>query len=115
MATLSTIHYWEHGAAPHKIYHSFNVTPKGSTVDVSVKQGDMTNGYAANGARFDWTMKLQRYVDGAWKTIGTREGYVVYGSDSHRTFTNIAKTGKKLRVRLTVTGEGSFNSDTWTY
>lgn len=67
----------------------------GSDVKVSLTAA---NGYS------DWTMYLQRYTNGRWKTIGTRTGYIKRGSDSHRTFTNVKKTQSSMRVRVTFHG-----------
>lgn|SRR5699024_3149008 len=44
-----------------------------------------------------WTMYLQRYTNGSWRTIGTRAGYVSYESPSPRTFNNVRKTGARMR------------------
>lgn len=62
----------------------------GSTVDVSITTA---TGY------YNWKMELQRYSNGAWRTSGTRDGYVNVGSPSHRTFTNVAQGGQ-LRVMI---------------
>jgi len=58
-------------------------------------------GYTWLRQKWDWTMELQRYEGGTWKTIGTRTGYVAYQDDSHRTFTNIAKKNAPMRVKIT--------------
>lgn len=46
----------------------------------------------------DWTMRLQRYENNQWNTIGTRTGYVCSDDPSHRTFTNVLKKNKPMRV-----------------
>lgn len=53
--------------------------------------------------KWDWTMSLQRYTNGAWTTIGTKTGYVTSSSPSHRSFSNIAVKGAKMRVKVTYT------------
>ncbi|WP_066190339.1 hypothetical protein [Gracilibacillus timonensis] len=56
----------------------------------------------------EWTMYLQRSVDGgtsapAYQTIGTRTGYVSQDSPSNRTFTNVRNQGI-MRVVVQIAG-----------
>lgn len=65
-------------------------------VNVSIEAG-----YTWLRQKWDWVMELQRYENGAWRTIGTRTGYVAYQDASHRTFSNIAVKGAQMRVKIT--------------
>ncbi|PJN91557.1 hypothetical protein [Bacillus sp. mrc49] len=48
-----------------------------------------------------WKMDLQRNVNGSYQTIGTRNGYIDWGSNSSRTFTNVLKKNAKTRIKVT--------------
>ncbi|MBK5497389.1 hypothetical protein [Peribacillus sp. TH14] len=45
-----------------------------------------------------WTMYLQRYENSKWNTIGTRTGYIEWGDNSYRTFTDVSKKNAKTRI-----------------
>lgn len=61
----------------------------------------------------NWTMHLQRQVNGVWGTIGTqRTGFVSPTSASHRQFTNVGKQNANMRVLLVINGT-TYNSPTW--
>ncbi|WP_077596139.1 hypothetical protein [Oceanobacillus kimchii] len=51
--------YMEHSAfRSTPIQHGLSTADVGSSVEVSIVQGKMTNGYPAKGANFDWIMEL---------------------------------------------------------
>lgn len=79
---------------------SISTSEKGSNVNASIVASGNNLGI---GQRWNWTMKLQRKTKGKWKTIGTRTGYVMKGSPSHRTFTNVKKNKSKMRVSIKFT------------
>lgn len=76
-----------------------------------------TSGATSPGSKSGTTvsMQLQRYTSGSWKTIDSFGAKSISsGSKVTNRFTNIAKKGAKMRVKLFFgTGEGFF-SGTWT-
>lgn len=73
---------------------------KGSNIPVSINASGGPR--HTRDRRLYWTMKLQRYSGGSWRTIGTRTGYTSENSPSNRTFTNVIRNGRDpLRVILT--------------
>lgn len=56
----------------------------------------------------NWKMYLERHNGSYWDVIGSRTGYVSSSSPSHRTFTNVRRSGL-MRVR-TILLEKSDNS-----
>lgn len=97
----------KHSYYPNPLRHGICISNSGNDVKASIEQGEDKNGYGCNGCRFDWIMYLQREEGGSWKNIASREGYVVCGptaascSQSHRTFTNVRKTGNRIRLAVT--------------
>ncbi|MGG0250439.1 hypothetical protein ABEY24_19125 [Peribacillus frigoritolerans] len=73
----------------------------GSNVNASITITDPTYG------RDYWTMYLQRYENGKWNTIGTRTGYIEWGSNSYRTFTNVAYKNAKTRINVKFYGDAA--------
>lgn len=63
-------------------------------------------GVPGGGSYFDWTMYLQQYYRGAWRTIATRSGYITETSPSSRTFTNIGGYKRKTRFHMKFRGGG---------
>ncbi|MFJ7366037.1 hypothetical protein ACIQWQ_18265 [Peribacillus frigoritolerans] len=57
-----------------------------------------------------WKMDLQRYENGSYKTIGTRTGYIDWGSPSSRTFTNVLKKNAKTRIKVTFYTSSSYST-----
>jgi hypothetical protein len=63
-------------------------------------------GVPGGGSYFDWTMYLQQYYRGAWRTIASRSGYITETSPSSRTFTNIGGYKRKTRIKVKFRGGG---------
>lgn len=62
-----------------------------------------------------WTMHLQRYSNRSWTTIGTRTGYTSETSRSDRTFTNVIRDNRPLRVALTDFSCQYWSNNSWKY
>lgn len=114
-ASTYTSWYWEHPMAYYPILHGLSTSDGAGVVYASLVQGEQTDGYSCNGCQFNWKMELQRQTEGydTWVTIGTHTGYVMYDDPSNRTFTNVGTLNTFLRIKLTVTGEGTFYSKAW--
>ncbi|MFJ7681215.1 hypothetical protein [Peribacillus butanolivorans] len=67
-----------------------------SDVNVTLKSGRVGTWESL----YYWSMSLQRYENGAWGTIGSRTGFVSTDSPSERTFTNVGKKDKSMRVKV---------------
>lgn len=74
--------------------------------------------------RLDWTVKLQRWKNDGdniweWMNVGTRDGYVEFGSPSERTFTNVGTLETEMRLVLYLSNPdtkedlGTYKSATW--
>lgn len=58
-----------------------------------------SRGYGA----FKFRIDLQRRgTSGTYATIGTKYGYIHEDSPGHRTFTSVTKTGRSIRIKVTL-------------
>lgn len=97
----------------NQLFGIFRTWEAGSNVKVLLEVETRVAGYHTA----DWKMELQRYYTSVrgWETVGTRTGWVSDHSSSPRTFTNVAKRGSLMRVKVTFTSgtPRSFYSGTW--
>ncbi|AQY55096.1 hypothetical protein [Geobacillus phage TP-84] len=55
-------------------------------------------------------LALQRYENGAWKTIATAQGYAATGQNLNRTFSNISNVMEKpMRVKVDLYANSSYS------
>lgn len=87
------------------IYHTMGqskvnccVSDTSSTVTVSLNM--LSGQYYVAEDLVAWKMELQRYTGGKWKTIASRTGQTTNSSPTSRTFTNIKKQNKPMRVKM---------------
>ncbi|CAK6479685.1 hypothetical protein BFRIG_05412 [Peribacillus frigoritolerans] len=86
---------------------TFKVCGKDSGSDVV---GTITlSGYQSISKTY-WKMDLQRSVNGSYTTIGTRTGYIDFGSPSSRTFTGVAEKNAKTRIKVTFYTSSSYST-----
>ncbi|MEK4565202.1 hypothetical protein MKX54_11060 [Alkalihalobacillus sp. FSL R5-0424] len=97
------------GCRDHRVNgHSlkFCVDETGSTnVDVRLSTSSTSN--------LNWSMHLERFVNGKRTVIGTRDGFVRNNSASHRQFTGVGRQNASMRVTLLIAGQ-TLRSPTWT-
>lgn len=76
-----------------------------SDVDVRLSTGSTSN--------LNWNMHLERFTNGKWTVIGSRDGFVRNNSASHRKFSAVGRQNASMRVTLFIAGQ-TIRSATWT-
>ncbi|MBD1221515.1 hypothetical protein [Virgibacillus halodenitrificans] len=105
------ITYWTTDNGPSNGLLCTSDTTNDVKVSITVDTGCALGGCCAHS---NWKMRLQRYENDRWNTIGTRTGYVCSDDPSHRTFTNVLRKNAPMRVLVYFESDGqTVSSKQW--